>query len=47
MAGLPPRLQSMLGYSVYRGLMGHVDQVDPGTWLDPEKETDMVWKRMR
>ena len=46
-AGLPPRLQSMLGYSVYRGLMGHVDQVDPGTWLDAEKETDMVWKRMR
>jgi ectoine hydroxylase-related dioxygenase (phytanoyl-CoA dioxygenase family) len=46
-AGLPARLRSMLGYSVYRGLMGHVDQVDPGTWLDPEKETDMVWKRMR
>jgi len=46
-AGLPPRLHPMLGYSTYRGLMGHVDQVDPGTWLDAEKETDMVWKRMR
>jgi ectoine hydroxylase-related dioxygenase (phytanoyl-CoA dioxygenase family) len=46
-AALPNRLHAMLGYSVYRGLMGHVDQVDPGTWLDPEKETDMVWKRMK
>jgi ectoine hydroxylase-related dioxygenase (phytanoyl-CoA dioxygenase family) len=46
-ASLPPRLQAMVGYSTYRGLMGHVDQVDPGTWLDAEKETDMVWKRMR
>src|SRR4051794_39563290 len=44
---LPPRLQAMVGYSVYKGLMGHVDQVDPGTWLDPDKDTDMVWKRMR
>lgn len=43
----PVRLQEMLGYGVYRGLMGHVDQQDPGTFLDPTKETDMVWKRMR
>lgn len=46
-ASLPPRLHRMIGYGVYRGLIGHVDQVDPGTWLDPEKETDMVWKKMR
>jgi hypothetical protein len=37
----------MLGYGVYRGLMGHVDQHDPGELLDPDVETDMVWKRMR
>jgi ectoine hydroxylase-related dioxygenase (phytanoyl-CoA dioxygenase family) len=46
-ASFPRRLQEMLGYSVYRGLMGHVNQQDPGTFLDPAVETDMVWKRMR
>lgn len=46
-ASLPRRIHRMLGYGVYRGLIGHVDQVDPGTWLDPETETEMVWKKMR
>ena len=46
-ATFPRRLQEMLGYGVYRGLMGHVDQQDPGTLLDPDVETDMVWQRMR
>ncbi len=46
-AQLPPRLQRMVGYSVYRGLMGHVDQTDPGTWLDPERPSEMVWDRIR
>lgn len=46
-ARFPRRLQQMLGYGVYRGLMGHVDQRDPGTLLDPDVATDMVWQRMR
>jgi ectoine hydroxylase-related dioxygenase (phytanoyl-CoA dioxygenase family) len=46
-AQLPPRLRRMVGYSTYRGLMGHVDQVDPATWLDPDAGSDMVWRRMR
>ena len=46
-ATFPRRLQEMLGYGVYRGLMGHVDQQDPGTLLDADVETDMVWRRMR
>jgi ectoine hydroxylase-related dioxygenase (phytanoyl-CoA dioxygenase family) len=46
-ATFPRRLQEMLGYGVYRGLMGHVDQQDPGLFLDPDVQTDMVWKRMR
>jgi hypothetical protein len=37
----------MVGYSVYRGLMGHVDQVDPGTWFDPDRPSEMVWDRIR
>jgi ectoine hydroxylase-related dioxygenase (phytanoyl-CoA dioxygenase family) len=46
-AMFPRRLQEMLGYGVYRGLMGHVDQQDPGVFLDPDVPTDMIWKRMR
>jgi len=46
-AALPPRLRRMVGYGVYRGLIGHVDQVDPGTWLDPDADTDLVWSRLR
>lgn len=46
-AGLPPRLRRMVGYGVYRGLIGHVDQVDPGTWLDPDAATDLVWSQLR
>lgn len=45
--GFPRRLQQMLGYGVYRGLMGHVDQQDPGVLLDPSIESDLVWKKMR
>jgi ectoine hydroxylase-related dioxygenase (phytanoyl-CoA dioxygenase family) len=46
-ATFPRRLQQMLGYGVYKGLMGHVDTQDPGVLLDPTVETDMVWRRMR
>jgi ectoine hydroxylase-related dioxygenase (phytanoyl-CoA dioxygenase family) len=46
-AGFPPRLRRMVGYGVYRGLIGHVDQTDPATWLDPSAETDLIWSKMR
>jgi len=46
-AGFSPELQRLVGYSTYRGLMGHVDQQDPAEWVDPEAKTDMVWKRIR
>ena len=46
-ATYPRRLQQMIGYGTYKGLVGHVDQRDPGTLLDPDVETDMVWRRMR
>ena len=46
-AAFPPRLRRMVGYGTYRGLLGHVDQVDPATWFDPDTETDMIWRRMR
>lgn len=46
-ARLPPRLRRLVGYGVYRGLLGHVAGEDPGSWVDDEVETDLVWKRMR
>ena len=46
-AAFPPRLRRMVGYGIYRGLIGHVDQVDPATWLDPEADSDLVWDRIR
>ena len=42
-----PRLRKLVGYGTYRGLMGHVDQRDPESLLDPDVPTDMVWERMR
>ncbi len=41
----PPRLQRLVGYSVYRGHFGHVNREDPATWVDPAASTDMHWKR--
>ena len=42
-----PQLRALVGYSTYRGLLGHVDQQDPATLIDPAVETDMVWRRIR
>jgi ectoine hydroxylase-related dioxygenase (phytanoyl-CoA dioxygenase family) len=46
-AQLPERLRRMVGYGVYRGLIGHVDQVDPTTWFDPSAATTLVWSKLR
>lgn len=46
-AGFPSRLRRLVGYSTYRGLLGHVDQQDPEGLLDPGVETDMIWGRIR
>jgi ectoine hydroxylase-related dioxygenase (phytanoyl-CoA dioxygenase family) len=46
-ARMAPRLQALVGYSTYRGLLGHVDQRSPAELVDPAATTDMVWRRMR
>lgn len=46
-ATFPRRLQEMVGYGVFRGLMGHVDKEDPGRMLDPDIETRMIWRKMK
>jgi ectoine hydroxylase-related dioxygenase (phytanoyl-CoA dioxygenase family) len=39
-----PRLQELIGFGVYRGLIGHIDKQDPGSLLlQGSKAADMVW----
>lgn len=45
-AAFPSRLRKLVGYGTYRGLIGHVDQRNPETLIDPDAETDMVWGRI-
>jgi ectoine hydroxylase-related dioxygenase (phytanoyl-CoA dioxygenase family) len=46
-ARMPLRLQALVGYSTYRGLLGHVDQRSPAELVNPSATTDMIWRRMR
>jgi ectoine hydroxylase-related dioxygenase (phytanoyl-CoA dioxygenase family) len=46
-AQFPPRLQALVGYGTYRGLLGHVDQRNPAGLVDPQAITDMVWRKLR
>lgn len=41
----PRRLQELCGYSVYKGLYGHVDNQDPITMLGRATETKMIWQQ--
>jgi ectoine hydroxylase-related dioxygenase (phytanoyl-CoA dioxygenase family) len=42
----PRRLQELIGYGVFRGLMGHIEKKDPGVLLDPDVESKMIWRKM-
>jgi len=42
-AGFEQRLQQLCGYSVYFGLIGHIDKHDPIELLRGEGGLDMVW----
>ena len=41
----PRRLQELCGYSVYKGLYGHVDNQDPITMLGRTSATKMIWQQ--
>jgi ectoine hydroxylase-related dioxygenase (phytanoyl-CoA dioxygenase family) len=41
----PRRLQELCGYSVYKGLYGHVDNQDPITMLGRDTKTKMIWQQ--
>jgi ectoine hydroxylase-related dioxygenase (phytanoyl-CoA dioxygenase family) len=40
-----PRLQELIGYGVYRGLIGHIDKDSPANRLMGEGEFDSIWDR--
>lgn len=47
-AGFTPRLQELVGYSVYHGLIGHIERRSPAELLsdgDPPDGLSMVWDR--
>src|ERR1700722_3557134 len=44
----PRRLQELCGFSIYRGLMGHIDKQDPRTAvLGAPKDASLVWDSAR
>jgi ectoine hydroxylase-related dioxygenase (phytanoyl-CoA dioxygenase family) len=46
-ASYPKRLQELIGYSMYRNVMGHVDRQHPLSLLGSDVAPDMVWDKMK
>jgi ectoine hydroxylase-related dioxygenase (phytanoyl-CoA dioxygenase family) len=46
-AGFAPRLRELVGYGVYRGLIGHVDKRKPEYLLGEAGALETVWDRAR
>ncbi len=46
-ATYPRRLQELIGYTIYKNVMGHVNRAHPLTLLGVEVEPDMVWEKMK
>ena len=42
-AGFPKRLQRLIGYGVYRNLIGHIDKKDPRELLGGEGRMRSIW----
>jgi ectoine hydroxylase-related dioxygenase (phytanoyl-CoA dioxygenase family) len=46
--GFSPRLRELVGYGIYRGLIGHIDKRHPAAaLLDDDRPTRVVWDRDR
>jgi ectoine hydroxylase-related dioxygenase (phytanoyl-CoA dioxygenase family) len=46
--GFPQRLQELVGYSVYNGLIGHIDKEHPAAVvLGTDDPADMIWDHAR
>jgi len=46
-ASYPKKLQELIGYSMYRNVMGHVDRQHPLTLLGSDVAPEMVWDKMK
>jgi ectoine hydroxylase-related dioxygenase (phytanoyl-CoA dioxygenase family) len=47
-ATFPKRLQELVGYSVYNGLIGHIDKQHPvSVLLEAPQPADMIWDHVR
>ncbi|NNE72027.1 MAG: phytanoyl-CoA dioxygenase [Acidimicrobiales bacterium] len=46
-ATYPPRLQELIGYSMFRNVMGHVNREHPRALLGLDGTPDMVWDKMQ
>ena len=44
-ARFSPRLRQLVGYGIYRGLIGHIDKRDPAELLGDGDPVPMVWDR--
>ncbi len=45
--GFSPRLRELVGYGVYRMLIGHIDKRSPVELLGDAPPTPMVWDAVR
>ena len=43
--GFPPRLQELIGYGVYQGLIGHIDKKSPAQLLNGGGDFQSIWNR--
>jgi ectoine hydroxylase-related dioxygenase (phytanoyl-CoA dioxygenase family) len=43
--GYPPKLQELMGYGVYRGLIGHIEKQSPAQRLNGVGEFTSIWDR--
>ncbi len=46
-ASYPRRLQELIGYSMYRNVMGHVNRQHPVTLLGEDVPPKMVWEKLK
>jgi ectoine hydroxylase-related dioxygenase (phytanoyl-CoA dioxygenase family) len=46
-ANYPRRLQELIGYSMYKNVMGHVNREHPLTLLGTDVQPEMVWDKMQ
>ncbi|MDQ3106342.1 MAG: phytanoyl-CoA dioxygenase family protein [Actinomycetota bacterium] len=45
--GFSPRLQQLVGYGIYNGLMGHIDKASPASLLGDTPAGSMIWDAVR